>query len=182
MKEVIKINKLEHLKLLSDPMKLDLLQAFAEAETTIGEVAESLGQPVTRLYRHVDALQEAGLIEVTQERKKRGTVERHFRAAAKRFEVDQSLFSGVADDESSAVRDMLRSTEDELIRAIGSMQGDDETTTFVKIRIKASPERIEQLQASLMEWIETVQEDTDESGEEELDFGALLAFYPLKPG
>ena len=94
VKKTLYINKIEQVRLLADPLKLQLLQAFAEGEKTAKEAAESLGESLTKLYRHVDALLDGGLIEITQETPKRGTVERTFRAVAERFEVDQSLFSG----------------------------------------------------------------------------------------
>ena len=68
MKERYKINSLEQVRLLSDPFKLSILQAFAEEERTTKEVAETLKQPITKLYRHVDALHDAGLLEITQEK------------------------------------------------------------------------------------------------------------------
>ena len=77
MDKVYKIRELEQVRLLADPLKLDLLQAFAERDKTAKAVADELGQPVTRLYRHVDALLDAGLLTVVQETPKRGTVETH---------------------------------------------------------------------------------------------------------
>lgn len=53
MKERYKINSLEQVRLLSDPFKLSILQAFAEEERTTKEVAETLKQPITKLCRHV---------------------------------------------------------------------------------------------------------------------------------
>ena len=64
MKEVHKIKDLAHIRLLSDPLKLQLIRAFAEEPKTTKQVAAALGESVTKLYRHVDALFDAGLIEV----------------------------------------------------------------------------------------------------------------------
>ena len=67
MKDTHRISDLSDLKLLSDPLKLSLLQAFAEGPRTTRQVADDLGEKVTKLYRHVDALHEAGLLEVVAE-------------------------------------------------------------------------------------------------------------------
>ncbi len=82
MKETYKIKDLQQIKLLSDSLKLQLLQAFASGDKTTKQVAADLGESVTKLYRHVDALYDAGLLEITGEKQKRGTVERTFRAVA----------------------------------------------------------------------------------------------------
>ena len=179
MKERYKINSLEQVRLLSDPFKLSILQAFAEEERTTKEVAETLKQPITKLYRHVDALHDAGLLEITQEKQKRGTVERHFRAVGKRFEADQSLFADESDDESDSVRDLFRASEDEIVNAIKSMSDNERKATFVRMRIKGSAERLDELQRQLIQWVEAVQDDVADAGEEAFEAGALIAFYPV---
>lgn len=181
MKETHKINDLDHVRLLSDPLKLQLLQVFAEGEKTTKEAAAILGESVTKLYRHVDALLDAGLLEIVQETRKRGTIERTFRAVAKRFEVDHSLFAGDEGEEGqSTVRGLLRAGESEILQAIANVKsGDDPDVILSRLRIKASPERIAELRRGLADWLETVQaeDDTDEGEVEEV--GALIAFYPV---
>lgn len=179
MKERYKINSLEQVRLLSDPFKLSILQAFAEEERTTKEVAETLKQPITKLYRHVDALHDAGLLEITREKQKRGTVERHFRAVGKRFEADHSLFADESDDESDSVRDLFRASEDEIVNAIKSMSDNERKATFVRMRIKGSAERLDELQRQLIQWVEAVQDDVADAAEEAFEAGALIAFYPV---
>ena len=182
MQEVFKINSLEQVRLLSDPFKLSILQEFAVGERTTGEVAKALKQPITKLYRHVDALHAAGLLEITQEKQKRGTVERHFQAVGKRFEADHALFADEADEDSDAIRDMFRASEDEIVNAIKSTSNDDDRQAiFVKIRIRGTPERLADLQRQLTAWVEEVQDCADEEGEGQLEAGALVAFYPIDP-
>lgn len=179
MKDTHKISDLSDLKLLSDPLKLSLLQAFAEGPRTTRQVADDLGENITKLYRHVDALHEAGLLEVVSEQQKRGTVERTFRAVARRFEVDHALFADASDDTAVAtIRDALRATETEVLDSLRNYEDEDHRKAmFVRVRCKATPERIAELQESLNAWIEAAQEDDDGEGTEEI--GALIAFYPL---
>ena len=184
MDKVYKIRELEHLRLLSDPLKLNLLQAFAEAEKTPRQVAEELGESLTKLYRHVDALQEAGLIQVVQETPKRGTVERSFRAVAQRFEVDHSLLNNSENPaDLQPIREMLRNSESEILNALADPQAvNDESMTLAKLRIKASPEKLTKLRESLNAWLENMQEE--EEGEDEAsdakEAGVLIAFYPIE--
>lgn len=183
MQEVFKISNLEQVRLLSDPFKLSILQAFAEGERTTKDVAKALDQPITKLYRHVDALHAAGLLAITREKQKRGTVERYFEAAGRRFEADHSLFAGDAGGEDDSIRDMLRAGEDEIVGALRAAEenGKDEPLV-VRLRIKASPGRLKELQEQLESWVESVEQqgDDDDSTDDHVEAGAMVAFYPIK--
>ena len=180
MKETHKISDLEQIRLLSDPLKLKLLQAFAEAPKTTKQVAAELDESVTKLYRHVDALHDSGLLVVVEEKQKRGTVERTFRAVAQRFEADHSLFSGEAAEHwAEAVRETLRVSESEILKVLANATEDGRHPTFMRIRGKASPAKIAELQAMLNDWIESVTAREESSAEETKEFGGLVAFYRI---
>lgn len=181
MKKVMKISDLETVRLLTDPLKVQLLQAFVEEPRSTKAAAKLLGERVTKLYRHVDALHAAGLLEVVSEQQKRGTVERTFQAVAGRFEIDQSLFAGdEADEMTAAIRDLLRAGEREILEALDAAREDiEDHAVMMRLRIKASPERMAELRQLLHDWIELA--DTDETpGENAEEAGALIAFYPLQ--
>ena len=181
MDKVHKIKEIKHFRLLSDPLKLKLLQTLAE-EQTVRQIAERMNESVTKLYRHVDALLDAGLIEVVQETPKRGTVERSFRAVAKRFEVDSSLLDGGAIDSSlEPVRDLLRDSESEILGALADPGvSKDDDMILARLRVQASPAHLARLRSSLNDWLEHLQleNEEDEAGDETA--GVLIAFYPVK--
>lgn len=183
MKEIKthKINDMEQLRLLGDPFKLRLVQAFAEGEKTTKQVARELGEPITKLYRHVDALHESGLLEIVNETPKRGTIERTFQAIAERFEVDHALLSGGDGTEGNeAVRDMLRAGETEILKAIEATSDDEDPNLIVtRFRIKGSREQIEKLRKSLEEWLEMIQQDQEDCPDDYEEAGAMIAFYPI---
>ena len=181
MEETYKIKDLEQIRLLSDPLKLQLLQAFAEGEKTTKQVANDLGESITKLYRHVDALHDAGLLEIAQETQKRGTVERTFRAVAKRFEADHALFADELGEEgTNAARELLRAGEAEILDALANAKPDDDPEIIVtRFRVKGRPERIAELRQSLSDWLESLQEEGVEDGEPVAEVGALIAFYPI---
>ena len=175
------IKDLNQLRLLGDPLKLRLIQAFAEGEKTTKQVALELDESVTKLYRHVDALYDAGLLEIVSETPKRGTVERTFRAIAERFEVDHSLLSDTSAGESvEAIRELLRAGETEILRAIEATGDDDDANLMVmRFRVKGSREQITRLRKSLEEWLETMQQNQEEIPDDYEEAGALIAFYPI---
>jgi len=182
MMKTYKIKDVAQIRLLADPLKLQLLRAFAEKARTTKDVANELGESVTKLYRHVDALHDAGLLEIAAEKQKRGTIERTFRAIAERFEADHSLFADdEGEDASGAAREMLRVAETEILAALASDREDaDEQGLFMRMRCKASPERFGELRQSLQEWCDAVQQDGDSCDDESSrEFGALIAFYPV---
>jgi DNA-binding transcriptional ArsR family regulator len=67
----------DRVKLYSHPLRRQILE-HAVTPTTAVAIAESLRVPVTRLYRHLNALREAGLLAVVEERPKRGVIERWY--------------------------------------------------------------------------------------------------------
>lgn len=172
-----KISDLDTVRLLADPLKLKLLQVFAQGPATTRQVAEELGEKLTRLYRHVDALHDAGLLEIVAEEQKRGTVERTFRAVAERFEVDQALFMEDSDAASATIRETLQAVEGEVMQALREQPSD---IVFMRLRLRASPERLRALQQKLEDWLAEANDEAAGNGDEQGDAGALIAFYPLR--
>src|SRR3954465_4425991 len=75
------------LRALAHPLRLRMMELFAESPKTTKQVAELLGQPPTRLYHHVAALERAGLLVVTERRQKRGAVEKWYAGVAQQIQA-----------------------------------------------------------------------------------------------
>src|SRR5678816_2149466 len=78
------------LRALAHPLRLRILELFAEAPRTTKQVAELLGQPPTRLYHHVAALERAGLLVLKETRQNRGVVEKWYEAVARQMQAPRS--------------------------------------------------------------------------------------------
>ncbi len=74
------------MRALAHPLRLRVLELFAEQPRTTMQVALLLGQPPTRLYHHVNALERAGLLHLRETRPNRGTTEKWYEAAAQSFQ------------------------------------------------------------------------------------------------
>jgi DNA-binding transcriptional ArsR family regulator len=103
--EVYTLSSLEQVKVLADPLRIRLLEAFCQERTT-KQVATLIGEKPTKLYHHVEALERVGLIRLSRKRQVRGTVEKYYMAVARLFRADNRLFE--ASDSESGERDTLQ--------------------------------------------------------------------------
>jgi len=184
------VKRLEQAKLLTDPFKLKLLERFSGAPATTKQVADRMGEKAPRLYRHVDALVEEGLLELVEEKPKRGTIERYYRTIADRFEVDPDLFSAsreTGDEALDMIRSLLRDTESDLVwfyeRFHDADVRPDELPMVGRVAIRGTPQEIQAMREKLEAWL---QECASISGDREdsddlVSYTGLLAFYPQKP-
>jgi DNA-binding transcriptional ArsR family regulator len=86
------ITDIKTLRVMAHPIRLELLERLARP-ATVTELAESLGVPRTRLYRHLHALREVGLVDVVSTRQVRAMVESVYRAVARSFVPGPSLLT-----------------------------------------------------------------------------------------
>jgi len=186
--ETYVIKRLEQAKLLTDPFKLKILEGFAIEPSTTKQVADRMGEKAPRLYRHVDALVDEGLLELVEEKPKRGTIERYYRTIADRFEVDPGLFSSArnADADDNVVtmlRGVVRDVESDLVRWFDQhadeMPGRDELPLVMKYNVRGSAEDIAALRRKLESWLD----DCNAVGSDRKDdpgfqtYSGLIAFY-----
>ena len=95
----------QQLRALAHPLRLRLLEAFAQGRRTTMQVATQMGEPPTRLYHHVNALERAGILKLVDTRQVRGTTEKYFELARKQIgsmrgehltEASRASLAGVA--------------------------------------------------------------------------------------
>ena len=138
----------EQLKALSDQLRQRLLEQFAKP-ATIKAAASAMGQPLTRLYHHVDQLLGAGLIRVVRQEKVRAVTERWFEVVARRFAVSPAAFGG-ADGPGSRER-IARAYVEEVLEGAGKDAG---AVRLLRTRVRlteAARERLEDGLARLLQ-------------------------------
>jgi DNA-binding transcriptional ArsR family regulator len=109
------IDDLATLKLLSDPLRLRLLEELGAQPTTVKVLAKALNLKPNRLYYHVNLLEEHGLIRVTDTRIVSGIVEKTYGLVAKHFAVAEDLAMPI---------DLKREVANTLFRVVGAELGD----------------------------------------------------------
>lgn len=105
--EEFKIADLERLKVLTHPLRLQLLERLKRART-VKELAAELDLPPTKLYYHVNLLEEKGFIQVVDTQIVSGIIEKQYQAIARQFVLDEKMLSP-GDDDSGQVEALLRS-------------------------------------------------------------------------
>lgn len=189
--EVLVISDLAVLRVLTDGIRLQLLEAFGRTRgvpRSVKEVAREIGQSATKLYYHVNLMEEHGLLLVAESRLVSGILEKKYVPAARQFTVDKELLrtaEGGARSESrdvldQAVETILQSTADDFKRAVAvgtAGLGEDEApprrSVLSKSNLRLRPEDA----AKVIELLESlVKTQDDEHADAEL-YSLTLAFF-----
>ncbi len=183
------MTSLEQVKVVADPLRVSILEALCLEAKTTKQVAELLGEKPTRLYHHVDALSEAGLIRLVDTRQVRGTVEKYFRAVGRAFRADPGIFrqADAGDEQNQALADvaatMLERTAGEVRNLILSghdiTSGEDGILSYVEVR--ASESEIHEINQRLMDFLKDLEENCckGEPSEGDRRYRLNLAWFPL---
>lgn len=162
----------ERMKALADPLRQRLLAAFAEQPGTVKDVAARLGEPITKLYRHVDQLVAAGFLRVTGEQRRRGGVERSFEAVASRYVVAPPA----SQDPVSEGDAMVRSAVEQVLASARKAGDPDGRLHLMRARVRLTPQALRALEDRLRELLLAhVSDDGDETD-------VLLLFGRTEPG
>jgi DNA-binding transcriptional ArsR family regulator len=188
------LKDLEQIKVLADPLRLRILEAFGEERTT-KQVADLLGERPTKLYHHVDALEKVGLIALARTRQNRGTVEKYYLAVARSFRADSRAFQSTARARSrkgtailQVVSTLFETTSAELAAladreadATGSIEK-EAIVSFLEIRaseaeLKKIRGKLDALVRALTALAKDAADGDDDPGLER--YRLTLAYYPL---
>jgi DNA-binding transcriptional ArsR family regulator len=187
--DVLVIGDLETLRVLADPLRMRLLETLsreADEEWTVKQLAAALGMTPTKLYYHVNLLEERGLLHVSGSRIVSGIVEKRYRVAARAFRVERGLLSpggGVDESVASLVTTVIDNSRNEIEDGIrrGSIDSGGDAPPerrmtlsrgFAKLPVARIAEFHERLTALINDF------NDDDTGPETRPYGLLLALYP----
>ncbi|MFI7152605.1 helix-turn-helix domain-containing protein [Nonomuraea sp. NPDC050022] len=96
---------MESLELLAHPVRLRIVHAMrgGRSLTTTQLCARIPDVSKAMVYRHVDLLASGGILEVADERRVRGAVERHYRLRLDRVTVDADALAALSPDDHRRV-------------------------------------------------------------------------------
>jgi DNA-binding transcriptional ArsR family regulator len=151
------------MRALAHPLRLRLLELFAEAPRTTKQAADLLGEPPTRLYHHVAALERAGLLRLKETRKNRGTTEKWYEAIARTIGSSTPVRSTrrVPPEQAAARRSVamavLEQSRQEVLSSMGRTEGDRPLTA--RLVMVAPPARIRELRERITRLLRDVQQE-----------------------
>lgn len=118
--EAMQINDLETLKVLADPMRLNILE-YLMKPSTVKRIAEKLGKPPTKLYYHFNLLEKHGLIQLVDTRVVSGIIEKHYQASARSYQVGRGLLAPGTEEAEAGIEitlsGLLADTKNDLMES-----------------------------------------------------------------
>lgn len=186
------INDLETLKVVSDPLRLQLLQLLAQQPRTVKELAADLDVPPTKLYYHINLMEKHQLIRVVETRIVSGIVEKQYLRTAFHYRIQRGLLSPGADmgDETlnKLLTTLLDDTRQDIRRAVQANLIDLDTAhppnrmaLMIQREVaRISPERADEFHKRVMELVRDFQsEDPDPTKlKEGQGYALVVMWYP----
>ncbi len=179
------IRDLETLRVLSDPLRMQIVTLLRERPRPVKEVAQALGLPPSRLYYHFKLLEQHGLIRVVHTRLVSGIVEKHYRAVAYAFDVDRTLLgpaSGSPGAGARAVQEAVERVQQDLA-ALLAQGREPAAADEPPMRLSLAMARLSQDQSRaflqrLAELVAAFEATTPPEGQQAEMFTLFVAFYP----
>jgi len=190
--EEIHITDLETLKVISDPLRIRILECiglFSDAGKliTVKQLSDNLGIVQTKLYYHIKLLEKHELIRVAETRVISGIIEKHYQIRARRIRADLDLsknpdinrdegvvftLASIATLFDTAYNNIERSFQHRLQKDVA---WDDVTTLSTQAMLQLSSEQAEDFIDKVNE---LVNEFADINHSDGLPFGLTIIFNP----
>jgi DNA-binding transcriptional ArsR family regulator len=119
------VEDVETLRVLTDPLRLSILRVVMKDAhvnprlLSVKEIAEELGEPQTKLYRHIKQLEQVGVIRDAQTRLVSGIVEHRYAPAQRELRIEGAVLGDMAgDDAGASVAGVIDSFRDHFVGLI----------------------------------------------------------------
>jgi DNA-binding transcriptional ArsR family regulator len=119
------VEDLDTLRVLADPLRLAILRVvMKDAQVrprllSVKEIAEELGEPQTKLYRHIKQLEGVGVIRDADTRVVSGIIEHRYAPGQRELRIDGGMLGAMAEEDGgTAVAAVFDSFRDEFVRLI----------------------------------------------------------------
>lgn len=190
------VNDLETLKVLADPLRLQIIELMTPAARTVKQLAADLNLPPTKLYYHIKQLEERTLIRVVDTRIVSGILEKQYQAAALSYRVNKALFSLTSQAGKEGLNVMLtglfEDTKEDIQNSVEadvidvSAQDDGEKALHRSLMISRNtlymnPAQAEEFYKRLRSLVREYLRDEDHletSSVDEQAYGLMIALYP----
>lgn len=127
-KHLFLVSDMETLRILTDPLRMQIFQVLSPEPQTVSQVAEQLGLSSSRLYYHFNLLEEHGLINVVQTRMVNNMIEKLYWTVAENIEIDKALLEfspeKVKENLFGLITSSLEMTRSNMIRSLEALSLD----------------------------------------------------------
>jgi DNA-binding transcriptional ArsR family regulator len=182
------ISDLETLKVLSDPLRMQIIELMGHQPRTVKQIAKQLEITSNKLYYHIKLLEDHGFIRVVKTRLVSGIVEKHYQTAAKDISVADGLLSVSKLGEGevgSLIANILEGTKADFKRSLRARPneeatlGDKHCSNVSREMARLTPEQAKYIRNKLVELVKEFESYHDEQDDEERQTFALTTlFYP----
>ncbi|MBZ0279514.1 MAG: helix-turn-helix domain-containing protein [Anaerolineae bacterium] len=107
MQDVLYIEDVDRAMTLLHPLRIDLLKRMDEPRTC-PDLARAFDTTPQKIYYHVKALEKAGLVEKTAEKRVRGAVEGYYQARARSYWLAPKLVGQIGGEKTARDQTSLR--------------------------------------------------------------------------
>jgi DNA-binding transcriptional ArsR family regulator len=186
------ITKVESLRVMADSNRLRIVEILADRPLTVKQIARQLGTSPTKLYYHVNLLEEHGFIVVTSSRIVSGIIEKQYRAAANSFNIDRSLLTFSGGDLNEGIDRLLavvfKAARDDILRGIrsgaiklGANKTEEDNSVLGRTIVRMTPEQFKSFRDKVVALIKEFDKIGTKDGEEQ-SYGLTIALYPFVEG
>ena len=178
-------NTASRLKVLGNPLRIRILEELAIDVGTVKELARRLGEPQTKLYRHIHLLEKHGFLEESAHRTVSGIVEKIYKVNTEKLRFEAPFTQEELPVAVDAVEETLRATFADTLREIheglqsGVIDLSDPDACFMGMRgrMQLTEEQAELFIKRFFELLEEFKEYHDAQTGEDL-YSFTMAFHP----
>jgi DNA-binding transcriptional ArsR family regulator len=168
------------IKALADPTRLAILTALMQGPgrlpvMSVKELAEALGEPQTKLYRHVRQLEAAGLVKVAATRVVSGILEQRYQAAQRDLTFAPDFLREHPDETRSAATAVFDQFKDGLLEALERSDDSNRPDVFVVSNARLTRKHAAEVKAKLKDVQRYFEADSDDS--DAIEVNLLMGMY-----
>ena len=170
---------------LSSPTRIRILKVCIDP-SSVRQIADRLGVPPTRLYYHVNLLEDAGFLQVVHTRKSGARIEKLYRVAGKSITPGPELIHNVDDIEAAAkalasivIEPARVETEHVLAKRL---EGEEQSWDLARTFANLTPDEFEEIASKLRAIVtEHMAGKQDPNNPESSEYSLTYALLPLEP-
>lgn len=167
---------------LKSPTRIRILKLCREP-LSVRQIAELLEVPATRLYYHVNLLEDAGFLQVVHTRKSGARIEKLYRVAGETITPGPELIDNVDDVDEAAealISIVIEPARIEAEHAIAKrLAGGDQPVNLARTVASLTPEEVEELASKLSSLVtDFMAGKQDSDNPETSDYSLTYALLP----